>query len=219
MTLRYRLLVRISQAFANRRGAKGMSMLEMLIGLMLLTIFTASMVLVSQITLRYVMGPVDTNSDASKAAAMPLTDVQLATQIAGRSLKRLGQSLQLADPTWLSSHADTSSGCLSAKQSWDFGLTSDGQTDHWSLSATNRSLQGSHGSQSYRENKAAASVPGVIASVCLYAVEGMAPEPTAATPRPGLYLLKAASLSPMAGQNNPLLKPTLVFFCYPLYLC
>jgi hypothetical protein len=34
-----------------------------------------------------------------------------------------------------------------------------------------------------------------------------------------LYLLKGSILAPMAGQANPLLKPSLVFFCYPLYLC
>jgi hypothetical protein len=217
--LRARLLVRLVQAGGQRQGSQAMSMLEMLVGLMLLTIFMASMVLASQITLRYSMGPVDTNPVASKAAAMQLTDVQLAGQIASRSLKRLALSLQAADATWLSSHADSSSGCLSSKQGWDFPLASDGQTDHWSLSASNRSLQGLHGSQAYRENRAAASVPGVIASVCLYAVQGMAPEPNAPIPKPGLYVLKASSLGPMAGQANPLVKPTLAFFCYPLYLC
>lgn len=217
--LRSRLVLRLLQAVGPRPGIQAMTMLEMLVGLMLLTIFLASMVLVSQITLRYSMGPVDTNPVASKAAAMQLTDVQLAGQIAGRSLKRLAQSLQLADATWLSSHADNPNGCLSSKQGWDFALASDGQTDHWSLSASNRSLQGLHGSQAYRENRAAASVPGVMASVCLYAVQGMAPEPNAASPKPGLYLLKAASLGPMAGQANPLVKPALAWFCYPLYLC
>ena len=217
--LRTSLLWRLCQGLRQRRGDQGMTMLEMLVGLMLLTIFTASLVLVSQITLRYSMGPVDTNADASKAAAMQLTDVQLATQITGRSLRRLAQSLQLADASWLASHADSSSGCLTSQQGWDFALTSDGQSDSWSVSASNRSLQGLHGSQAYRENRAAASVPGVISSVCLYAVQGMEPEATAAIPKPGLYLLKASILAPMAGQVNPLLKPSLVFFCYPLYLC
>jgi hypothetical protein len=217
--LRPSLLWRLSQGLVQRQGYEGMTMLEMLVGLMLLTIFMASMVLASQITLRYSMGPVDTNADASKAASMQLTDVQLATQIAGRSVRRLAQSLQLADASWLASRADSSSGCLTSNQGWDFALASDGQTDRWSISASNRSLQGLHGSQAYRENGAAASVPGVISSVCLYAVQGMAPEPTAATPKPGLYLLKASILAPMAGQANPLLKPSLVFFCYPLYLC
>ena len=101
--LRLNLLRRLAQGLVHRQGSKAMTMLEMLVGLMLLTIFMASMVLVSQITLRYSMGPVDTNPVASKAAAMQLTDVQLAGQIAGRSLKRLSQSLQLADATWLSS--------------------------------------------------------------------------------------------------------------------
>ena len=217
--LRASVLMRLFLGLVQRQGDQGMTMLEMLVGLMLLTIFMASMVLASQITLRYSMGPVDTNADASKAASMQLTDVQLATQIAGRSLRRLAQSLQQADASWLASRADLSSGCLTSKQGWDFALASDGQTDRWSVSASNRSLQGLHGSQAYRENGAAASVPGVISSVCLYAVPGMAPEPSAATPKPGLYLLKASILTPMAGQANPLLKPSLVFFCYPLYLC
>ena len=217
--LQLNLLRRLAQIQVDRRGSEAMSMVEMLVGLMLLTIFMASMVLVSQITLRYSMGPVDTNPIASKAAAMQLTDVQLAGQITGRSLKRLAQSLQLADATWLSSHADSSNGCLTSQQGWDFALASDGQSDHWSLSVTNRSLEGLHGTKAYRETKTAASVPGVLASVCLYAVQGMAPEPNAPTPKPGLYLLKASSLAPMAGPANPLVKPTLVFFCYPLYLC
>jgi prepilin-type N-terminal cleavage/methylation domain-containing protein len=217
--LRPGLVWRLSQGLVQRQGCQGMTMLEMLVGLMLLTIFMASMVLASQITLRYSVGPVDTNADASKAASMQLTDVQLATQIAGRSLRRLAQSLQQADASWLASRADSSSGCLTSKQGWDFALASDGQTDRWSVSASNRSLQGLHGSQAYRENGAAASVPVVISSVCLYAVPGMAPEPSAATPKPGLYLLKGSILAPMAGQANPLLKPSLVFFCYPLYLC
>ena len=64
--LRASLFLQLCQGRRQRRGHQGMSMLEMLVGLMLLTIFTASLVLVSQITLRYSMGPVDTNADASK---------------------------------------------------------------------------------------------------------------------------------------------------------
>jgi len=173
------------------RADSGMTLFEVLLSIMLLSVFMGGFLAATDLLTRMFVG----SSDGSQ-----ITELALAKTITSQRLSSLAQELSALESV---APFVGPNNCIVSDSSWELPVTTGS-----SLSPARWGLKNK---QLVRLDNSVSQVNGSIERVCLYNTNFTESEPDL---RPGLYFLQAEPL-----QVGPFTQPLRLLLCRPLQFC